>query len=84
MKHGGKRSNAGRKKGVEIPKIREYFTAREIEDFVADLRARAGKSDKIATWLGDQIFHKAPQTIEGNIGGTLTITFDPAFTTEDA
>ena len=77
--HGGKRQGAGRKAGVEIPKLREYFTPEEIAEFVADLRARSKKSDKIATWIGDQIFHKAPQTIEGNIGGTLTISFDPAF-----
>lgn len=81
---GGKRAGAGRKKGTkEIPKVSAYFTDKEMRDFIKDLKERASKSDKIAVWLGDQIFGKAPQTIEGNLAGTLTITFDSAFTKGD-
>ncbi|RJQ33881.1 hypothetical protein C4568_03710 [Candidatus Parcubacteria bacterium] len=81
---GGKRPGAGRPKGTtEIPKIRNYFTAEEMEVFARGLMERAETSDKIATWLADQIFGKAHQTIDANVGGTLTITFDPAFKKND-
>ena len=78
---GGRRPGAGRKKGRhDLPKIHTYFTAEELVKFVSNLKKRADKSDKIAVFLAEQIWGKAPQTIDGNLTGSLTIQFDNAFT----
>lgn len=79
MALGGYRPGSGRKPGkADLPKIHTYFTKEELVIFVNNLKARAEKSDKIAVFLAEQVWGKAPQTIDANMTGELTITFDSA------
>lgn len=78
--HGGKREGAGRPKGY-VPKIRDFVSAQEVEEFVADITKRAKNSDKLAAWLGDQIFGKARQNLGidgGEEGKALVIELSEA------
>ena len=80
--HGGKREGAGRPRG-DIPRIRDYVTPEQREELVADVIKRAKKSDRLASWLGDQIFGKAVQRNEhsGTEGEPLKILFDQVYDT---
>lgn len=66
MKNGGKRPGAG---GIELngwsKKFADYFTPEEVWEFVADIKERAKKDPRIAIWVGEHIFGKAVQPIEG-------------------
>ena len=80
MPKGGPRPGSGRPKGTtDIPRISTYFTRNELKKFIDNLKKRAETSDKIATFLAEHVWGKAPQPISGDFTGTLTITFDNAF-----
>lgn len=63
MAHGGIRKGSGRKVGSIPLALKDYFTADETKAFVEDLKERAKKSDKIAVFVGEHLFGKAPQPI---------------------
>lgn len=82
MAHGGKREGAGRKKGsTQKPKITDFITDKEVQDIISAAKTKAKEGDtRMLTFILEQIFGKAPQSIEANMQGSLVITFDPAFT----
>lgn len=62
---GGKRKGAGRKTGsMNIPKLSSFFTDKELRQYIAHLKKRYKKSDKIAVFIGEQLFGKALQALE--------------------
>lgn len=80
MAKGGYRPGSGRKPGrADLPKIHSYFTPKELEDFINNLKARAETSDKIAVFLAEQVWGKAPQPIGTSDGKPLLVAFDNAF-----
>jgi hypothetical protein len=80
MAKGGRQPGAGRPKGsTNLPKIRDYFTAKEIEEMVEMAKTHMVDDLKLLMHLLDHIFGKAPQTINGEIDTNLTIAFDPSF-----
>ena len=75
MAKGGRRPGAGRPKGgKDKPHILDYWTPVEVADFFVHIRKQYKKSDRIATWVGDQISGKPAQAITGPEGGPVQIT----------
>lgn len=83
MSRGNQKGNthkAGRKEGsVNLPKFQDYFTQKEIVEFMIDLKERSKSSDKIAVFVAEHLFGKAMQPIGNPDGSPLSITFDSAF-----
>lgn len=75
-------TKGGRPKGSTTkPKISDYITDEEVQSIIATAKAKALEGDtKLLTFILEQIFGKAPQSIEANMQGSLVISFDPAFT----
>ncbi len=65
-RRGGKRKGAGAYEGQVRPHFDAYWTADEIKDFMEDMKKRAKKDSRIAIWLGDHLFGKAPQPISND------------------
>lgn len=79
-KFGGRQPGAGRPKGsITRPQLRDYYTPKEIVDFVADLKNSAKTDPGLKKFIAEQIFGKAPQPLEGDFKGNITLTFDKAF-----
>lgn len=77
---GNKPANVGRPKGAKtLVKVIEYFTKEEVVDFFEDLKKRSKTDSKIALYLAEQMTGKAPQAMNIEMGGNITITFDKAF-----
>jgi len=65
---GGKREGAGRKKGSTVrPQLRDSFTEDELKEFAQSLKERVKTDSVIAKFVGEQIYGKAPQPIEGRM-----------------
>lgn len=81
MARGGKRNGAGRPKGsTSKPKLSDYITEEEVQEIIIAAKDKAkGGDTRMLTFILEQIFGKAPQSIEANHTGVLTITFDSAF-----
>ena len=47
-------------------KLADYFTPEQKAEFLADVFERAKKDSRLAAWLGDHLFGKAPQPIQGS------------------
>lgn len=74
MARGGKREGSGRKAGVkDKPHILDYWTKSDISAFFAHMKEQYPKSDKIATWIGDQISGKAVQPLAGDSNNPLVV-----------
>ena len=70
----------GRPKGSTTrPQLRDFYTEKELADFVKDLKASAKKDPMLKKFVAEQIFGKAPQPLTGPEGGALLIQFDRAF-----
>lgn len=68
MAKGGKQPGAGRPKGsITRPQLRDSFTKQELIDFANSLKERAKTDSVIAKFVGEQIYGKAPQPIEGHM-----------------
>ena len=81
MKNGGKRAGAGRPKGSgNLPNFRDYITDNDIQTWMEILRDQVVNDPKLLMWALDHYYGKAHQTVEGNMTGSLTISFDNAFT----
>jgi len=67
MAKGGKREGAGNVSQLNgwSRKFGDYFTPEEVIAFVADMKERAKTNERIAVWVGEHIFGKAPQPITG-------------------
>lgn len=65
MARGGARVGAGRKPGKpDLPKLRDFWSEKQIKDFFKDLYERAKTSDRIAVYCAEQITGKASQAID--------------------
>ena len=68
MARGGKREGAGRPVGTpNKPVLMELLLKRDpdaLDTFIEFLMDNYKESDKLMIWMGDQIFHKAPQSID--------------------
>lgn len=63
-----------------MPQFRDFVTDKDIETWMEILRDQIVQDNKLMMWALDHYFGKAHQTVEGNLTGSLTITFDNAFT----
>lgn len=63
---GGKRLGAGRKPGsTNLPKIRDYFTEKDIKELVENVKTKAKDgNDNMLKVLIEQIFGKPAQALE--------------------
>lgn len=57
----------------------EHFTSEEIKTFFDNLMKRSKDDSRIAIYLAEQITGKAPQSMNIDMAGSLTLTFDNAF-----
>lgn len=74
MARGGYREGGGRKEGsVAMPKLSSFFTIKERDEYVKHIKARYTQSDKIAIFVGEQLFGKAVQTLAGDPNNPLVI-----------
>lgn len=78
MAVGGKRPGAGRKPGKTV-RLLDLLSSKDIEAFKKYLLANYTKDNRLAVWMGDHIFGKAPQSLTGPDGGALRIEFDSSF-----
>lgn len=80
-KKGGARPGAGRKPGVsDRPKLINYWNEADVVAYFDYLKKNYKKSDRLATFVGEQLMGKAVQPIDANMTGKLSLTFDNAFT----
>ncbi len=63
-----------------MPNFRDYITEKDIQNWMEILRDQVVQDNKLMMWAMDHYFGKAMQTVEGNLSGHLTISFDNAFT----
>jgi hypothetical protein len=65
MAKGGARPGSGRKKGsTTVPQFRNYVSDTERKKFVEFILDSYMGDMRLAVWLGDQLFGKAPQPID--------------------
>lgn len=73
-KNGGKRPGAGRPKGSKtVPQFRDYVSDKERKKFVEFVLDQYMGDIRLALWLGDQLFGKAPQPLTGKDGGPIQV-----------
>jgi hypothetical protein len=64
----------GRPKGsTTVPQFRNYVSDAERKKFVKFILASYMGDMRLAVWLGDQLFGKAPQPLTGPEGGPIEI-----------
>ena len=73
-KNGGARPGAGRPKGSKtVPQFRDYVSKAEKKKFVEFVLETYMGDIRLALWMGDQLFGKAPQPITGDDGGPVQV-----------
>lgn len=74
--NGGARKGAGRPKGsVDKPKLRDHLSEEEVSKLVQLAKKKADEGDtNILRFLLEQIFGRAPQSIEANVTGSFSLT----------
>lgn len=78
-KNGGKRPGAGRKPGPQVPQFRDFVSQKDIDAWMEILRDQVVQDNKLLMWALDHYYGKAPQPVQGELGGILKITFDDSF-----
>ena len=79
-KKGGARPGAGRPLGSGNKiKFADFVSDEDRKTFVEFMLSSYMGDMRLATWVGDQLFGKAPQAITGADGGALIVKFDSAF-----
>lgn len=81
MAKGGRQPGAGRPKG-STNKVRfaDFVSAEDKAQFVEFILSIYMSDMRVATWMGDQLFGKAPQALDITSGGQpLQVSFDPMF-----
>lgn len=74
MAKGGARPGAGRPKGsITTPRFRDLVSEEEREKFVEFILDQYMGDMRLALWMGDQLFGKAPQPLTGEDGGPIEI-----------
>lgn len=79
MAHGGKRANSGNKLGSVRPKITDYWSQKDIDNYFDYLKNNYKKSDRLAVFVGEHIMGKAVQPLSDADGQTLAIAFHAIF-----
>jgi hypothetical protein len=79
MAKGGKREGAGNKAGSIRPKITDYWSQDDIQEYFDHLKENYKKSDRLAVFVGEHLMGKAVQPIGNDNGQPLLISFDQAF-----
>lgn len=74
MANGGKRPGAGRPKGSAMLRLHDVMKKRDIDEFVEYLLNSYMDEPRIALWMADHIFGKAPQPVTGPDGGPIQVT----------
>ncbi len=70
----------GRPKGsVTRPQLRDFYTKRELNEFVRDLKESAKTDPGLKKFVAEQLFGKAIQPVEGDFTGNITLQFDRTF-----
>ncbi len=74
MSKGGARPGAGRPAGSKtVPQFRSYISDEERKKFVEFILDSYMGDMRLALWLGDQFFGKAPQPVVGDDGGPIQV-----------
>lgn len=74
MSRGGKRKGSGGYKGQIKPKFTDYWTPKEIKQFMLDMKKKAKTDSRISTWIGDHLFGKAVQPIGNDSNNPFVIS----------
>ncbi len=74
MAKGGARKGAGRPKGAAMLKLHELMKKKDIDQFVEWLLTSYMDDSRVAIWMADHLFGKAPQPITGPDGGPVQVT----------
>jgi hypothetical protein len=70
----------GRPKGTTtVPQFRSYVCEADRKKFVEFVLSTYMGDMRLAVWLGDQLFGKAPQPLSNDHTGSLIIRFDKSF-----
>lgn len=82
---GGARPNSGRKrKKVGVIKfkqqLKDYLTPKEVEDFIKIAKLQARKDPTMLKFVLEQVFGKAPQSVNFNGNFNATIKLEKLFT----
>jgi hypothetical protein len=84
MAKGGARPGAGRPLGSKNKySIHDFFTKKDVEEFIEFLKANYMEDPKLMVWLGEHLFGKAVQPLANDNGQPLMIAFDPHFKHEN-
>jgi hypothetical protein len=74
MAKGGARPGAGRKKGSKtVPQFRDYVSDKERKKFVEFVLSSYMGDMRLTTWMGDQLFGKAPQPLTNDDGEPIAV-----------
>lgn len=73
MAHGGKRAGAGGKKGSIRPNFNMHWSQEDIAAYMQWVKENYQNDIRLATWVGDHLFGKAPQPISGDEDNPLTV-----------
>lgn len=71
MAKGGARPGAGRPKGSKMLDLRDYMKEKDIKEFFTYLMTTYQTDSRIAVWVADHLFGKAPQPLTGADGGAI-------------
>jgi hypothetical protein len=77
--HGGKREGSGGKLGQVRPKLTDYWSQDDIEEYFYWLKENYKKDTGLAKFVGEHIMGKAVQPIGNDDGKPLIVQFDSAF-----
>ena len=74
MAKGGKRRGAGRPKGsVTRPQFRDYFSEKERVELIEMIKTHMVDDMRLLQFAAEQIFGKAPQTLETPDGEKVAV-----------
>lgn len=72
MAKGGARPGAGRKPGKMLA-LTDYLKKQDIDQFMEWLLTTYMDDSRVAIWMADHLFGKAPQPITGADGGPIEL-----------
>lgn len=75
------KGRGGRPKGSTTrPQLRDFYSDKELEEFIKDLKKKAKTDTNIQKFVAEQIFGKAVQPIGNDDNKPFILQFDNAFT----
>lgn len=73
MALGGKRPGAGVKEGSIRPKLTNYWSQEDVQEYFDWLKVSYKKEPMLAKFVGEQLMGKAIQPLTGEDGGPIKI-----------